>query len=68
MRSLPSILKYFMKPKVDDYQMPDEEKLVSQLEEMIRLKESIPNEDAVDEKTSEKAKIVDSDRSVPSEQ
>lgn len=68
MRSLPSILKYFMKPKVDEYQMPDEEKLVSQLEEMIRLKESIPNEDAADEKTSEKAKIVDSDRSVPSEQ
>lgn len=41
MRSLPSILKYFMKPKADDYQMPDTEKMAQQLEEMIRLKESI---------------------------
>lgn len=47
MRSLPSILKYFMKPKAEEYELPDEEQLVSQLEEMIRLKESVPSEGAV---------------------
>lgn len=44
MRSLPNILKYFMKPKAEDYELPNEEQLVSQLEEMIRLKESIPGD------------------------
>lgn len=46
MRSLPSILKYFMKPKAEEYELPDEEQLVSQLEEMIRLKENVPSDDA----------------------
>lgn len=50
MRSLPSILKYFMKPKAEEYELPDEEQLVSQLEEMIRLKESVPSDDAAAEK------------------
>lgn len=44
MRLLPSILKYFMKPKAEDYELPNEEQLISQLEEMIRLKESIPGD------------------------
>lgn len=44
MRSLPNILKYFMKPKAEDYELPNEEQLISQLEEMIRLKESIPGD------------------------
>lgn len=56
MRSLPSILKYFMKPKAEEYELPDEEQLVSQLEEMIRLKENIPSDDAADEKPAEQAK------------
>lgn len=50
MRSLPSILKYFMKPKAEEYELPDEEQLVNQLEEMIRLKESVPSDDAADGK------------------
>ena len=41
---MPSILKYFMKPKAEDYELPNEEQLISQLEEMIRLKESIPGD------------------------
>lgn len=56
MRSLPSILKYFMKPKAEEYELPDEEQLVSQLEEMIRLKENVPSDDAADEKPAEQAK------------
>lgn len=56
MRSLPSILKYFMKPKAEEYELPDEEQLVSQLEEMIRLKENVPSDDAADGKPVEEAK------------
>lgn len=56
MRSLPSILKYFMKPKAEEYELPDEEQLVSQLEEMIRLKENVPSDDAADGKPAEEAK------------
>lgn len=56
MRSLPSILKYFMKPKAEEYELPDEEQLVSQLEEMIRFKESIHSEDAADGKPAEEGK------------
>lgn len=56
MRSLPSILKYFMKPKAEEYELPDEEQLVSQLEEMIRLKESVPSDGAADEKPAQQAK------------
>lgn len=56
MRSLPSILKYFMKPKAEEYELPDEEQLVSQLEEMIRLKESVPSDDAADEKPVQEVK------------
>lgn len=41
---MPSILKYFMKPKAEDYELPNGEQLISQLEEMIRLKESIPGD------------------------
>lgn len=33
-----------MKPKAEDYELPNEEQLISQLEEMIRLKESIPGD------------------------
>ncbi len=42
MRSLSSILKYFMKPKADDYELPDTEEMTNQLEEMVRFQESIP--------------------------
>ncbi len=56
MRSLPSILKYFMKPKAEEYELPDEEQLVSQLEEMIRLKESVPSDGAADEKPVQEVK------------
>lgn len=42
MRSLSSILKYFVKPKAEEYKMPDAEQVASQLEEMVRMKESIP--------------------------
>lgn len=56
MRSLPSILKYFMKPKAEEYELPDEEQLVSQLEEMIRLKESVPSDGAADEKPAQQVK------------
>lgn len=58
MRSLPSILKYFMKPKAEEYELPDEEQLVSQLEEMIRLKESIHSDDTADGKSAEEAKTA----------
>ena len=58
MRSLPSILKYFMKPKAEEYELPDEEQLVSQLEEMIRLKESVPSEGAVGGKPAQEEKAV----------
>lgn len=58
MRSLPSILKYFMKPKAEEYELPDEEQLVSQLEEMIRLKESVPNEGAIGGKPAQEEKAV----------
>lgn len=58
MRSLPSILKYFMKPKAEEYELPDEEQLVSQLEEMIRLKESVPSEGTVGEKPAQEEKAV----------
>lgn len=58
MRSLPSILKYFMKPKAEEYELPDEEQLVSQLEEMIRLKESVPNEGPGGGKPAQEAKAV----------
>ena len=58
MRSLPSILKYFMKPKAEEYELPDEEQLVSQLEEMIRLKESVPSEGADGGKPAQEAKAV----------
>ena len=37
-----SILKYFMKPKAEEYELPDTEEMTSQLEEMIRFKENIP--------------------------
>ncbi|MDR3766569.1 MAG: FliH/SctL family protein [Butyricicoccus sp.] len=37
-----SILKYFVKPKAEEYKMPDAEQVASQLEEMVRMKESIP--------------------------
>lgn len=56
MRSLPSILKYFMKPKAEEYELPDEEQLVNQLEEMIRLKESVSSDDAADGKTVQTVK------------
>lgn len=68
MRSLPSILKYFMKPKAEEYELPDEEQLVSQLEEMIRLKENIPSDDAADEKTAEQAKEAHAAKSEEQEQ
>lgn len=44
MRSLPNILKYFMKPQAEDYHLPDTEQMADTLEEMIRLKESVPYE------------------------
>lgn len=68
MRSLPSILKYFMKPKAEEYELPDEEQLVSQLEEMIRLKENIPSDDAADEKPAEQAKEAHAAKSEEQEQ
>ena len=68
MRSLPSILKYFMKPKAAEYELPDEEQLVSQLEEMIRLKENIPSDDAADEKPAEQAKEAHAAKSEEQEQ
>lgn len=61
MRSLPSILKYFMKPKAEEYELPDEEQLVSQLEEMIRLKESVPSEGAVGGNPVQEAKAAPAD-------
>lgn len=61
MRSLPSILKYFMKPKAEEYELPDEEQLVNQLEEMIRLKESVPSDGTVGGKPSQEAKAVQAD-------
>ena len=68
MRSLPSILKYFMKPKAEEYELPAEEQLVSQLEEMIRLKENVPSDDAADEKTAEQAKEAHAAKSEEQEQ
>ena len=68
MRSLPSILKYFMKPKAEEYELPDEEQLVSQLEEMIRLKENVPSDDAADEKPAEQAKEAHAAKSEEHEQ
>lgn len=68
MRSLPSILKYFMKPKAEEYELPDEEQLVSQLEEMIRLKENVPSDDAADEKPAEQAKEAHAAKSEEQEQ
>ena len=44
MRSLPNILKYFMKPHAEDYKLPDTEQMADTLEEMVRLKESVPYE------------------------
>lgn len=41
---MPNILKYFMKPKAEEYELPDTERMASQLEEMVRLKESIQQE------------------------
>ena len=68
MRSLPSILKYFMKPKAEEYELPDEDQLVSQLEEMIRLKETVPSDDAADEKPAEQAKEAHAAKSEEQEQ
>ena len=68
MRSLPSILKYFMKPKAEEYELPDEEQLVSQLEEMIRIKENVPSDDAADEKPAEQAKEAHAAKSEEQEQ
>ena len=68
MRSLPSILKYFMKPKAEEYELPDEEQLVGQLEEMIRLKENVPSDDAADEKPAEQAKEAHAAKSEEQEQ
>ena len=68
MRSLPSILKYFMKPKAEEYELPDEEQLVSQLEEMIRLKENVPSDDAADEKPAQQAKEAHAAKSEEQEQ
>ena len=68
MRSLPSILKYFMKPKAEEYELPDEEQLVSQLEEMIRLKESVPSDGAADEKTVQEVKAGQPDLAEAQEQ
>ena len=68
MRSLPSILKYFMKPKAEEYELPDEEQLVSQLEEMILLKENVPSDDAADEKPAEQAKEAHAAKSEEQEQ
>ena len=68
MRSLPSILKYFMKPKAEEYELPDEEPLVSQLEEMIRLKENVPSDDAADEKPAEQAQEAHAAKSEEQEQ
>ena len=68
MRSLPSILKYFMKPKAEEYELPDEEQLVSQLEEMIRLKENVPSDDAADEKPAEQAQEAHAAKSEEQEQ
>lgn len=58
MRSLPSILKYFMKPKAEEYELPDEDQLVSQLEEMIRLKESIPSTESAPAKAVEEKPVA----------
>ena len=41
MRSLPNILKYFMKPHAEDYQLPDTEQ-ADTLEEMVRLEGKRP--------------------------
>lgn len=68
MRSLPSILKYFMKPKAEEYELPDEEQLVSQLEEMIRLKESVPNDDSAGGKPAEESKAAHAAKGEPQEQ
>ena len=68
MRSLPSILKYFMKPKAEEYELPDEEQLVSQLEEMIRLKESVPSDGAADEKPVQGVKAGQPDLAEAQEQ
>ena len=68
MRSLPSILKYFMKPKAEEYELPDEEQLVSQLEEMIRLKESVPSDGAADEKPVQEVKAGQPDLAEAQEQ
>ena len=68
MRSLPSILKYFMKPKAEEYELPDEEQLVNQLEEMIRLKESIPDTDAKGGKPAEDGKAALAAKAEPREQ
>lgn len=43
---MPSILKYFMKPRAEEYQLPNTEDFASQLEEMVRLKESVPHEES----------------------
>lgn len=68
MRSLPSILKYFMKPKAEEYELPDEEQLVSQLEEMIRLKESVPSDGAADEKPVQEVRAGQPDLAEAQEQ
>lgn len=37
-----SILKYFARPKAETYHMPETDEAVHQLEEMVRLQESLP--------------------------
>lgn len=44
MRSLPNILKYFMKPQAKSYELPDTEHMADTLEEMVRMKENVPYE------------------------
>lgn len=46
---MPNILKYFMKPKAEEYQFPEADKITDTLEELIRLHENIP-EQAAEEK------------------
>nr|WP_302665459.1 FliH/SctL family protein [uncultured Agathobaculum sp.] len=57
-----------MKPKAEEYELPDEEQLVSQLEEMIRLKESVPSDGAADEKPVQEVKAGQPDLAEAQEQ
>lgn len=41
-----------MKPKVEDYELPDTEEMTNQLEELVRFQESIPTDEKIQDKTS----------------